>query len=94
MLRASEHAAYCFPVPDQSEATQLTEELDHVRDLRLRWLGHTLQADADIEVDPTLSLTEAHTIAHHAEHRLLTDVRRLTAASIHTSPAGSHPAPV
>ncbi|WP_447151496.1 cation diffusion facilitator family transporter [Nakamurella sp. GG22] len=80
---------------DAAESSLLgTPGVRTVRDLRLRWLGHTLQADADIEVDPTLSLTEAHEIAHHAEHRLLTDVRRLTAASIHTSPAGSHPAPV
>ena len=37
MLRASEHAAYCFPVPDQGEPTQLTEELDHLLAMHFGW---------------------------------------------------------
>jgi len=62
-----------------------------VRELRIRWIGHTLRAEADIDVDPALNLTAAHDIAHHAEAHLLTDVSRLTAATVHTSPAGAHP---
>ncbi len=61
-----------------------------VRRLEVRWLGHTLRAEADLEVDPDLSLADAHRIAHRAEARLLEDVRRLTSATIHTSPAGTH----
>ena len=62
-----------------------------VRELRIRWIGHTLRAEVDATVDPSLSVSEAHDIAHHAETHLLDQVRRLTAATIHTSPAGSHP---
>ena len=62
-----------------------------VDELRIRWIGHTLRAEADITVDPHLSLTDAHDIPHHAEAHLLTDVRRLTAATVHASPAGAHP---
>lgn len=61
-----------------------------VRELRIRWIGHTLRAEADITVAPTLTVTEAHDLAHHAETHLLDQVRRLTAATIHTSPTGAH----
>lgn len=61
-----------------------------IRDLRIRWIGHTLRAEVDITVPADLTLVEAHEVAHHAEAHLLLDVRRLTAATIHTSPAGAH----
>jgi cation diffusion facilitator family transporter len=62
-----------------------------VRELRIRWIGHTLRAEVDVTVDPDLTVTQAHDIAHHAETHLLDQVRRLTAATIHTSPTGTHP---
>jgi divalent metal cation (Fe/Co/Zn/Cd) transporter len=61
-----------------------------VRDVRIPWIGHTLRAEADITVDPALSVGQAHDLAHHAEEHLVTGVRRLTAANIHVSPAGAH----
>lgn len=61
-----------------------------VRDLRIRWIGHTLRAEVDVTVAADLSLAQAHTIAHQAEQHLLGAVPRLTAATVHTSPAGSH----
>jgi cation diffusion facilitator family transporter len=72
-------------------AIDSVDGVDAVRDLRIRWIGHTLRAEADITVDPALSVGEAHDLAHHAEQHLLTYVRRLTAANIHTSPTGAHP---
>jgi cation diffusion facilitator family transporter len=64
-----------------------------IRRLQIRWLGHTLHAEADLDVDPDLTLTESHDIAHHAEAHLLREVGRLTGATIHTSPAATHTAP-
>jgi cation diffusion facilitator family transporter len=64
--------------------------IDAVRQLHIRWIGHTLRAEVDAVVDSHLSLGEAHQLAHHAEHHLLTRVPRLTAVTIHTSPAGVH----
>jgi len=64
--------------------------IDAVRELRIRWIGHSLRAEVDATVAPTLSLTDAHDLAHHAEAHLLGQVRRLTAATVHTSPAGAH----
>ena len=63
-----------------------------VRDVgtvRLRWIGHALRAECEVVVDPDLSLVEGHRIAVDAEHRLLHDVRRLTAAFIHADPEGT-----
>lgn len=61
-----------------------------VDELRIRWIGHTLRAEAAVTVDATISLADAHEIAHHAEAHLLTDVPRLSAATVHISPAGAH----
>ncbi|WP_239405721.1 cation diffusion facilitator family transporter [Frankia sp. Cj3] len=67
-----------------------TDGIETVRELRLRWIGHTLRAEADVTVDPDLSLTAAHDVAHAAEAHLLRHIRRLSAATIHTSPAHHH----
>lgn len=67
------------------------EGIRAVDQLRIRWIGHTLHAEADIAVDPGISFAEAHAVAHHAEQHLLDDVRRLTAATVHASPYGAHP---
>jgi divalent metal cation (Fe/Co/Zn/Cd) transporter len=64
-----------------------------VRTVKIRWIGHVLHAEADLDVDPGLSLAEAHEVAHHAEAHLVHAVPRLTGATIHTihtSPAGDH----
>lgn len=57
-----------------------------VSEVRLRWIGHTLRAEARVMVDARSSFTEAHQIAHAAERRLQHDVPRLTAAAVHVSP--------
>jgi cation diffusion facilitator family transporter len=61
-----------------------------VRELRIRWIGHTLRAEADVTVDADLTVAQAHDVAHHAEEHLLAYVGRLTAATIHVSPSGAH----
>jgi cation diffusion facilitator family transporter len=59
-----------------------------VRSVRMRWIGHRLHADAELDIDPALSLAEAHRIAHDAEHDLMYAVPKLTTAMIHAYPAG------
>jgi cation diffusion facilitator family transporter len=79
---------------DATEQTLLeTPGVLGVREVRLRWLGHTLRAEADVEVDPALTVAQAHDIAHHVQRHLVSEVRRLTAATIHISPAGAHHPP-
>ena len=59
-----------------------------VGEVRVRWLGHSLRAEVEVVVGGTLTLAEGHAIAVEAEHRLLHQVRRLTAALIHADPEG------
>ncbi|MGX7681227.1 cation diffusion facilitator family transporter [Jatrophihabitans sp. DSM 45814] len=77
-------------VDQATEAIRSVEGIHDVRDLRIRWIGHTLRAEADVEVDSNISVATAHGIAHHAEDHLLAHVRRLTAATVHVSPVGAH----
>jgi len=77
-------------VDQATAAVTSVSGIDEVRELRIRWIGHTLRAEVDATVAPDLTLTQAHDLAHHAEAHLLHQVRRLTAATVHTSPAGAH----
>ena len=72
------------------EAVASVEGVHEVRELRLRWVGHTLRAEADVVVAAQLPVREGHDIAHHAEEHLLERLPRLTSALIHISPAGAH----
>jgi cation diffusion facilitator family transporter len=59
-----------------------------VGDLRIRWIGHRLHAEAEITVDGDLPLSAAHGITEEARHSLLHDIPRLTSAIIHADPCG------
>lgn len=58
-----------------------------VGQIRLRWIGHVLRAEADIVVDPFQTVVQAHAVAVAAEHALIHAVPRLTAATVHTDHA-------
>lgn len=58
-----------------------------VKELRMRWIGHKLRAEATVEVDGGLSVRESHAVAVDVEHALIHAVPRLTAALVHTDPA-------
>lgn len=60
-----------------------------VRSLRMRWIGHRLHADAEVDVPETMTLTDAHRLAHRAESTLVAAVPKLGSALIHAYPA--HP---
>jgi cation diffusion facilitator family transporter len=61
-----------------------------VRAVRMRWIGHALHAEAELDIDGDVSVTDAHALAHDAEHRLTHDVPRLRSAVIHAYPAARH----
>ncbi|MCE7003729.1 cation diffusion facilitator family transporter [Kibdelosporangium philippinense] len=61
-----------------------------VHQLRLRWVGHALHVEAELSVDPGLTLNAAHQIAHDAEHRLLHALPRVARAVLHAHPAEPH----
>ena len=78
---------------DTAEAALAAEHgVTEVRSVKMRWIGHRLHADAELDIDPATSLTEAHRIAHDAEHTLTHAVPKLSSALIHAYPANSaHP---
>ncbi|MFE3142032.1 cation diffusion facilitator family transporter [Streptomyces scopuliridis] len=68
------------------EALREVPGVVEVGELRMRWIGHQLRAEAAVVIDGSLSLTAAHQVAVEAEHALLHAVPRLTAALIHPDP--------
>lgn len=81
--------------PDLVErAEEALRSTDGVRDVgwvRLRWVGHGLAAEAAVEVAAHLTVVDAHTIVHEAEHRLSHTLPRLDRATIHPRPPPEHP---
>ncbi|MDX6264068.1 MAG: hypothetical protein QOH84_5756 [Kribbellaceae bacterium] len=63
--------------------------VESVRRVRMRWIGHELHADVDLVVS-TGDSTEAHRLAHTAEHELTHAVPRLRTAVVHAYPAEVH----
>ncbi len=73
---------------DTAEAVLAGQEgVRSVHSVRLRWIGHRLHADAELDVDPTVSLAAAHRIAHDSEHSLTHALPKLATAMIHAYPA-------
>jgi cation diffusion facilitator family transporter len=77
--------------PDLVEAVRHTvaavDEVVTVDQVRIRWVGHELFAEVDLGVEATLNLSQGHTVAEHAEHRLLHEIPRLARATIHLNPS-------
>jgi cation diffusion facilitator family transporter len=72
---------------DRAEAALLgTPGITGVRTVRMRWIGHALHAEADLDIDGDVSVSDAHRLAHDAEHRLTHEVPKLTSAVIHAYP--------
>jgi len=57
-----------------------------VRRIRMRWDGHRLTAEADVDVDPALTLPAARAIAHSAERQLTLAIPKLVVADVHAYP--------
>ena len=56
--------------------------------VKIRWVGHVLQAEATLVCDGELTLGAAHAISEEAHHRLLHEVPRLGRVLIHSDPSG------
>jgi divalent metal cation (Fe/Co/Zn/Cd) transporter len=73
---------------DQAERTLMaTPGVLEVRSIRMRWIGHRLHAEADLDIDGRVSVSDAHRLAHDAEHRLTHELPKLRTAAIHAYPA-------
>jgi cation diffusion facilitator family transporter len=64
------------------------EGVQEISEVRARWLGHRLQAEVNIAVDPKLSVEEGHAISKEVHHQLLHHLSFLSRATIHVDPVG------
>ena len=75
-------------VAEGGRALAATPGVRGVSRLRVRWSGHQMLADASVEVDSSLTVREAHQVAHLAEGSLTRALPKLVGTVIHTHPAG------
>lgn len=79
---------------DPAVVEQLTSEaatvegVQEVDDLRVRWLGHRLEADMRIVVDEDLPTRESHRLAEQVRHRLFHAQPKLASIIVHVDPCG------
>lgn len=79
---------------DPTVVTRLAEEaaavdgVQQVEDVRLRWLGHRLEADMRIVVDEDLPTRESHRLAEEVRHRLFHAQPKLASIIVHVDPCG------
>ena len=66
----------------------LVEGVQQVDDVRLRWLGHRLEADLRIVVDEDLPTRDSHRLAEEVRHRLFHTQPKLASIIIHVDPCG------
>jgi divalent metal cation (Fe/Co/Zn/Cd) transporter len=59
-----------------------------VSKVRVRWVGHVLEASFAITVDCDATVGQGHAIAEAVRHRLLHDIAKLDTIVIHVNPCG------
>lgn len=60
-----------------------------IHDVRIRWLGHNLEAELYAEVDSQLSTADSHAISQEIEHALLHALPQLERVIVHIDPVGA-----
>ena len=60
--------------------------VQEVTELRMRWLGHRLQAEVRMTVDRDLDVATAHDIAEVVERALMEELPLLSGAIVHVNP--------
>lgn len=75
-------------VDDVERTARCVPEVQDVSKVRVRWIGHALEASFAITVDCDKSVGEGHRVAEEVRHRLLHDIAKLDTAVIHVNPCG------
>ena len=57
---------------------------------QVRWMGHRLRTDLEVEVDGDLTVERGHHIAEHVRDRLIQTVAHLDDVHVHVDPIGHH----
>ena len=56
--------------------------------MRVRWLGHKLQAELHVTVDEEVPTRESHRIVEEVRHALFHAQPRLAVVNVHVDPCG------
>lgn len=59
-----------------------------LHEIRVRWIGHRLHCELNIDVAPELSTADSHAIAEHVRHALLHELAGLDTVIVHVDPVG------
>jgi cation diffusion facilitator family transporter len=70
-------------VAQAEEAAASADGVVGVSQVRARWIGHSIHAEAVILADSSLSLAEAHAVAERARHAMLHAVPKLAGVTVH-----------
>ena len=74
-------------VDQVEEVAGAVEGVEAVGPIKLRWVGHALEASLIITVDRDLRVVGGHEVAEEVRHALLHRVRRLDTVLIHVDPS-------
>mgnify|MGYP001190935311 FL=1 len=76
-------------VPDEARnVAAVTDGVREVAEVRMRWLWHKMLAEANIALDPGLSVVAGHDIAEDVHHQLLHNLKYLCNPTVHVDPGG------
>lgn len=62
--------------------------VEEIRNMRVRWLGHRLEADLEIVVDCDLPTRASHQLAEEVRHALFHAQPKLAVVTVHVDPCG------
>ena len=65
-------------------------QVEAVSGVRLRWIGHRLDATLHVTVDCDLSVADGHRVGEEVRHALFHDIKGLDQAIVHVDPCGHH----
>ena len=81
-------------VTQAEEVAAGVPEVQEVTELRMRWLGHRLQAEVRMTVDRDLDVAAGHVIADRVEQALMSELALLSGVIVHVNPCDHHIGPV
>jgi len=71
------------------EAVKSVEGASNPHRVRVRKIGHHFMVNLDIEVNPSLSVQEAHAIAKNVENSIKSNIRNVYDVMVHMEPLGN-----
>lgn len=75
-------------IVDTIEAAARVDGVEAIRNTRVRWLGHRLEADLEIVVDCDLPTRASHQLAETVRHALFHAEPKLAVVTVHVDPCG------